>query len=110
MNLGVSICLTLGIIFLVFSLIFAILKGKGAILVSGFNSFSKKERDDYDKNKISIDMRNSFFIWSIILFMGAIFSYFINKYCSIIAIIIWIIIFFRDVHWDAKAAFEKYKK
>ena len=34
MNVGVVACLTLGIFFLVFSICFAILKEKGAILVS----------------------------------------------------------------------------
>lgn len=41
MNVGMVACLTLGIFFLVFSICFAILKEKGAILVSGFNSFFK---------------------------------------------------------------------
>ena len=55
MNVGVVACLTLGIFFLVFSICFAILKEKGAILVSGFNSFSKAEREKYDQKRISLD-------------------------------------------------------
>lgn len=61
MNVGMIACLTLGIFFLIFSICFAILKEKGAILVSGFNSFSKAEREKYDQKRISLDMRNSFF-------------------------------------------------
>ncbi len=49
MNVGMLACLTLGIFFLIFSICFAILKEKGAILVSGFNSFSKAEREKYEK-------------------------------------------------------------
>ena len=55
-------------------------------------------------------MRNSLFIWAIILFLGAILSYYISKYCAIIASIIWIVIFFKDVHIDSEKAFRKYKK
>ena len=109
MNVGVVACLTLGIFFLVFSLCFAILKEKGAILVSGFNSFSKAEREKYDQKRISLDMRNSFFLWAMILFIGALFSYFISSYFAIPAFIIWLILFFKDVHISATKAFEKYK-
>lgn len=110
MNIGVSACLVLSILFLAFSLCFAFLKEKGAILISGFNSFSKEEREKYDKKKMSIDMRNSFFIWAMILFIGALFSYFISEYCAILAFIIWLIVFFKDVHISPTKAFEKYKK
>lgn len=109
MNVGMVACLTLGIFFLVFSICFAILKEKGAILVSGFNSFSKAEREKYDQKRISLDMRNSFFLWAMILFIGALFSYFVSPYFAIPAFIIWLILFFKDVHISAKKAFEKYK-
>lgn len=109
MNIGMVACLALGIIFLVFSICFAILKEKGAILVSGFNSFSKAEREKYDQKRISLDMRNSFFLWTMILFIGALFSYFVSQYYAIIAFIIWLIIFFKDAHISATKAFEKYK-
>ena len=98
MNVGMVACLTLGI-----------LKEKGAILVSGFNSFSKAEREKYDQKRISLDMRNSFFLWAMILFIGALFSYFVSPYFAIPAFIIWLILFFKDVHISAKKAFEKYK-
>ncbi|MDM0600560.1 DUF3784 domain-containing protein [Clostridium perfringens] len=109
MNVGMIACLTLGIFFLIFSICFAILKEKGAILVSGFNSFSKAEREKYDQKRISLDMRNSFFLWAMILFIGALFSYFVSQYCAIIAFIICLILFFKDVHISATKAFEKYK-
>lgn len=110
MNIGVLICLILAVFFSVLSSIFALLKEKSTILISGFNSISKEEREKYDKRKMSIDMRNSLFIWAIILFLGAILSYYISKYCAIIAIVIWLVIFFKDVYIDSEKAFEKYKK
>lgn len=110
MNIGGIICLTLAVIFSILAAVFALLKEKGALLISGFNTLSKEEREKYDKKKISVDMRNSLFIWAIILFLGAILSYYISKYCAIIAIIIWIVIFFKDVHIDSEKAFRKYKK
>lgn len=110
MNTGVIACLVLAVFFLILSICFAFLKEKGAVLISGFNSFSKEEREKYDKKKMSMDMRNSLFLWAIILFIGAIFSYFVSNYCAIIAFIIWLIVFFKDVHISPTKAFEKYKK
>lgn len=110
MNIGAIICLILAVFFGILSIIFALLKEKGATLISGFNTMSKEEREKYDKKKMSIDMRNSLFLWSIILFTGAILAYFFSRYCAIIAIVIWLIIFFKDVHIDSEKAFEKYRK
>ncbi|GAA0070944.1 hypothetical protein UT300003_24680 [Clostridium sardiniense] len=110
MNVWSTICLVLAIIFLIVSIIFAVLKEKATIIISGFNSFSKEKRERYDKKKMSIDMRNSFLLWAIILFLGAILSYFISNYFAIIAIIIWVILFIKDVHIDPEKAFRKYRK
>ena len=110
MNVGAITCLMLAVLFGIISIIFALLKEKAAILINGFNTMPKEKREKYDKKKMSIDMRNSFFLWSIILFSGAILSYFISEYCAIIAIVIWLIIFFKNVHLDSEKAFEKYRK
>ncbi len=110
MNIGAIICLILAVFFGIITIIFALLKEKGAILISGFNTMPKEERENYDKKKMSIDMRNSLFLWSIILFSGAILAHFISKYCAIIAIVIWLILFFKDVHIDSEKAFGKYRK
>ena len=56
------------------------------------------------------DQRNAFLIWAAILGIGAIFSYLISQYLAIVAMVIWLIIFFKDVHWDDEKAFGKYKK
>lgn len=110
MNMEIIICLILGVSFSLLSIIFALLKEKSAVLISGFNTISKEEREKYDKKQMSIDMRNSFLLWAIILFLGAVFSYYISKYCAIISIVIWLIIFFKGINIDSEKAFEKYKK
>ncbi|WLF68971.1 DUF3784 domain-containing protein [Clostridium septicum] len=110
MNIGAITCLTLSILFGIFSAIFALFKENAAIFISGFNTIPKEEREKYDKKKMSIDMRNSLFLWCIILLLGAIASYFIGNYCAIIATIIWLILFFKNVHIDLDKAFSKYKK
>lgn len=108
MNVWEIICLILAVPFSVLSIVFALLKEKGAMLISGFNTISKDEREEYDKKKMSLDMRNCLFIWSMILFLGAFLSYCISKYCAIIAFHIWIILFFKEVHINSEKAFGKY--
>jgi hypothetical protein len=49
---------------LLFALLFTILKEKGAMLVSGFNTMPKEKRALYDTAKISKDQRNAFLIWA----------------------------------------------
>lgn len=109
MSIWSTSCLVLGIIFLIVAIIFAVLKEKSTILISGFNYFSKEKQKNYDRSRMSKDMRNSFLLWATILFLGAILSYFLNKYFAILSIIIWIILFIKDVHIDPDKAFNKYK-
>lgn len=40
--------------------------------------------------------------------IGAVLCYFISEYTAIAAFIVWIILFFRDVHFDTEKAFAKY--
>lgn len=109
MNIGFWSCLVLGILFAIITLVFAILGEKAAILISGFNTLTKEERRLYDIKRMSSDQRNAMLLWTVIMIIGALFSYVISPYVSIGAFIIWLIVFFRDVHVDAKKAFEKYR-
>jgi hypothetical protein len=108
-NIGFYACLILAIIFSILTFVFFLLKEKGAMLISGFNSLSKHEQELYVIEKLSKDQRNSMFIWTLIMCVGALFSYFISQYFAIIAFIIWLIVFFKDVHFDTDKAFGKYK-
>ena len=58
---------------------------------------------------MSKDHRNMFLIWTAILGVGALLSLLISTYMAIPAFIVWIIMFFKDVHLDEEKAFGKYK-
>ena len=79
------------------------------MLISGFNTLSKEKRDEYDRKRISKDMRNSLFLWSAIFFIGCVLSYFVSFYFAIAAFVLWLVLFFREVKSDPNKAFGKYK-
>lgn len=110
MNTGFISCGGACLLCLLFALIFTVFKGKSAMLVSGFNTMPKEKRELYDTDKMCRDQRNIFLIWAAILGTGAILSYYISKYFAAAAFVIFLIIFFKNVHLDEKKAFEKYKK
>ena len=109
MNIGFYFCGILVIPFAAIGVLFAILKEKGAVLVSGFNLLPKKEQAMYDRAHISRDVRNQCFTWAAIMLIGAALSYVVSAYMAIPTFVIWLILFFRDVHLDARKAFEKYR-
>lgn len=109
-HIWTAICLLLAMAFGILAIIFALLKEKGAMLIGGFNTLPKEEREKYNKKKMSADVRNDFLLWFGILLLGAVLSYFFGNYYAIIAFIIWIILFFKGVHIDTNKAFGKYRK
>ena len=106
--IGFWSCIVLVIPFLIIGVLFAIFKEKAAKYVSGFNSFSKEEQALYDKAHISRDIRNQCFMSAIIMLAGALLSCFLTSYIAIPTYIIWLVLFFREVHFDNHKAFEKY--
>lgn len=110
MNVGMIVCGIFCLFFLVFALVFTLLKEKAAMLISGFNTLSKETREQYDTYQMSQDHRNLFLLYATIFGIGFVLSYIISEEIAIIVFIIWLIIFFKDVHLDASKAFEKYKK
>lgn len=106
-SLGIM-CLILSVIFLILGLIFALLKEKATILISGFNFKSKEERKQYDQVSLSLDHRNLFLFWSMLFFIGALCSM-VSQIISIIIFLVWFILFCREVHFDDEKAFGKYK-
>lgn len=108
MNIGAWMCGILVIPFLIIGVLFGIFKGKAAKFVSGFNSLPKKEQELYDKAYISRDIRNQCFLWSAIMAIGTVLSYFITPYMAIVSYVSWLIWFFKNVHFDNHKAFEKY--
>ena len=110
MKNGYIACGLSSVICFLFALLFTILKGKAAILIGGFNTMPKEKRELYDTEKLRKDSRNIFLIWAVIQGIGAILAYYISQYAAIIAFIIWLIVFFKDVHLNEEKAFGKYKK
>ncbi|MDO9490781.1 DUF3784 domain-containing protein [Acetobacterium sp.] len=103
-------CLVLAIIFILLALIFALLKEKATILISGFNTLPKELRKTYDTRQMSKDMRNQFALWTIVLLSGAILSHFISFYFAIAASVLWLFLFLKEVHFDIDKAFDRYRK
>ncbi|NCB33368.1 MAG: DUF3784 domain-containing protein [Erysipelotrichia bacterium] len=110
MNAGTTACIAMGSSFMILAIVFAAMKEKAAILISGFNMMSKQEREQYDQAEMSRDMKNSLLIWTLIYAAGAVFSSLISSKIAVLAFVIWLILFFRDVHLDNKKAFDRYRK
>ena len=108
MNIGFWLCGVLVILFVIIGVLFAIFKEKAAKFVSGFNSLPKEEQALYDKAHISRDIKNQCFTWAGIMLVGAVLSYFLIPYMAIPAFIIWLVLFFKEVHFDTHKSFEKY--
>jgi len=110
MDIWTGACKWAGIIFGVTALLFAVLKEKGAMLIAGFNTMPKEKRELYDKKRMSRDQRNAFALWAVILEAGGILSDLtMSQNAAILAIIIWLVLFFREVHVDEEKAFGKYR-
>lgn len=110
MKNGSLICGIFSLFFLLLALLFTVLRGKAAMLVSGFNTLTKDKRSQYDHEKMAADQRNTFLLWAAIQGAGALLAHFISPFLATAAFVAWLILFFRDVHWDAEKAFSKYKK
>lgn len=108
MNLGFYLCIVVAPVFLALALIFGIFKERAVKLISGFNMLPKDEQEQYDKVRMARDEKNHFFLWGMIMLIGAIGSL-IWAYTALFSWIIWLVLFFREVHLDARKAFEKYK-
>ena len=80
MNIGFWSCIFLVIPFVIIGVLFAIFK----------------------------DIRNQCFMWAIIMLAGALLSCFLTPYMAIPTYIIWLVLFFREVHFDNHKAFKKY--
>ena len=110
MNIGMIVCGVLCILFLIFALVFMLLKERAVMLISGFNTLSKATRDMYDTTRLSLDQRNQFLLWAVIFGIGCLLSYVISQDMAIMAFLVWLVFFFKDVHLYADKAFAKYKK
>ena len=109
MGIGSCICLWGTITFGIFTIIFAISGEKGAMLISGFNTLTETQRNQYDKSTMVKDMRNMFLTWTVLMLIGMVFCILISEYIVILVGLIWIILFFKNLKLFPEDAFEKYK-
>ena len=109
-NVGAISCGIFGALFLLLGVVFAALGERGAGFISGFGSLPAKKRKLYDTERMWRDQRNNFFIWAAVFAAGAALSLLVSQGFAIAAFVVWLVLFLRDVHFDAEKAFAKYKK
>ena len=68
----------------------------------------KEHYTSYIKNNPDWEFAGLYFDEGIIMLAGALLSYFLTPYIAIPTYIIWLVLFFREVHFDNHKAFEKY--
>ena len=109
-GVGFYSCLFLAVFFIGLALLLALLGEKGARLISGFNTLPKAKQALYDQQKLVRDQCRLLVIWAIVLGGGALLSFFISQFFGVAALILWLFLSLKEIHWDANTAFEKYKK
>ncbi|HIS44871.1 MAG TPA: DUF3784 domain-containing protein [Candidatus Scatomorpha merdigallinarum] len=109
-NVGAISCGVFCALFLLLGAIFSALRERGVRLISGFGSLPPEKRALYDTERMWRDQRNNFFIWAAVFAVGAALSLLVSQGLAIAAFVVWLVLFLRDVHFDAEKAFAKYKK
>ena len=103
-------CMAVSAVFWVMAAVFAVLKGKAAILISGFNTMPKEQREKYDREQMRRYMLNTLALWADVSGAGGVLAYlFSSAGIAVISMIAVLILFFREVHLDEEKAFRKYK-
>lgn len=109
MNTGFWLCGVLILPLLFIGFLFNHYQERAAKYVAGFNTLSVDEQSAYDRKALAKDMRNRCLLWSLIMGVGAYLCYLISTYMFIPTYLLFFILFFKDVHLDAKKAFAKYR-
>lgn len=106
--LALDLCL-MGLIFLTFAILFAVRKEKACKLIGGFNFFTEAQQAQYDKTRLAHDYFKLFRTLTIVVFTGAALCFVLGWWAFAAAILIMLILVFRDFHINPEKAFEKYK-
>ena len=106
--LALDLCF-IGLIFLIFTIIFAVRKEKACKLISGFNFFTEAQQAQYDKAQLARDYFKLFRTLTIVVFAGAVLCLVLGWPAFVAAIAAMLFLVFRDFHINAEKAFEKYK-
>ncbi len=106
--LALDLCL-IGLIFLIFAILFAVRKEKACKLIGGFNFFTEAQQAQYDKARLAHDYFKLFRLTAIVVFIGAALCLFLGWPVFIATIAAMLFLVFRDFHINPEKAFEKYK-
>ena len=109
MNNGVWICLIMAGLFFPLALMFMLMGEKGVMLISGFNALPDEQRQQYDQQKMSKDMRDTLFAWGFVFAAGGLLSYVLSAWASVFSFLVWINLFIKEVPWKPEKAFDKYR-
>ncbi len=102
-------CATSGVVFLIFAVLFAVLKEKATPMIGGFGSLSKEEQAKYDRTAMACDYRNTFLLWSVVMLTGALFCIHFGLPAFCVTFAVWILTTRKKIHFSAEKAFGKYK-
>ena len=82
---------------------------KAALFVSGFSTLPPSERARYDTAALSRDYARRFLGWGVLFLAGAGASALWSGWAALLALAVWQVLFWRQVHWDPERAFETYR-
>ena len=110
MNVALALCLSfMGLVFLIFAIVFALKKEKACKLIGGFNFFTEAQQAKYDKARLARDYCRQFKQLTAVVLIGAGLSLFLGWWAFGAAIAVLLFLLFRGFHVDPEKAFEKYK-
>ena len=110
MNVALALCLSfMGLVFLIFAIVFAVKKEKACKLIGGFNFFTEAQQAKYDKARLARDYCKLFVWLTVVVLIGAVLSLFLGWPAFVAAIAAMLFLVFRDFHINPEKAFEKYK-
>ena len=111
-TIHVTLAITLaamGLLFLVFALLFFCRKEKACMLIAGFNSMTERQQAQYDRAAIARDYGRLFAWWSVGAFSFAGLTLLFGWLPYIAAFALWIVSLIPHMHLWAENAFAKYK-
>lgn len=93
MNIGTLICLLLGII----TFVFAFLEEKANKLINEFVFTLKNKKASRKKVRVIKGYNKKMLLWTIIMTVGAIFSYTVTQVVAIAVVTIWLIVLLKNI-------------
>lgn len=103
-------CIVVSLLFFAYGLLFLILKGKGSILIAGFNTKSIEEKSKYDELRLCADFRNKMFLISLVFFLGGIVTWIRGPFYFVLTVVLGIMLIVNGIHFNDKKAYKKYLK